>query len=125
MKHWLKTLLPKNKAAIEIAQKIEEADERLSNLKDQILAVQARRAELELEARTIASAALEESELDRAQTCNEPALLASCNASASILQGDLRRLFVESGPFLSELAQTELDKAISIQSNVARWLSRV
>lgn len=124
MKHWLKTLLPKNEIAVGIAQKIEDADERISNLKEQILAVQARRAELHEEARLVASECVDEAEFGRAIATNEAPLLASCKVSASILQGELRRLFVESSPFLSELAQPEMDKANSIHDNVARWLSR-
>ncbi|MGE8065221.1 hypothetical protein [Pseudomonas sp. NPDC089569] len=124
MKHWLRKLLPKNEIATGIAQKIEEADERISNLKEQIIAVQARRAELEEEARSIALDCIDEGECDRAIASNEAPLLASCKVSASILQGELRRLFVESSPFLSELAQPEMDKATTIHDNVVRWLSR-
>jgi len=124
MKHWLKMLLPKNEIAVGIAQKIEEADERVSNLKQQIIAVQARRAELEEEARTMASDCFDENEVERAVASNEAVLLSSCQSSAVILQSDLRRLFVESSPFLGELAQPELDKATSIHDNVVRWLSR-
>jgi hypothetical protein len=124
MKHWLKTLLPNNETAAGISQKIEDADERIANLKEQIIAVQARRAELEEEGRIIAAECVEESELDRAIASNEANLLASCKASSSILQGELRRLFVESSPFLGELAQPEMEKANSIYDNVVRWLSR-
>ncbi|WP_439126204.1 MAG: hypothetical protein ACNJA3_27950 (plasmid) [Pseudomonas rhizophila] len=123
MNHWLKTLLPKNPSAVELSQKIDDADERVQNLKEQIIAVQSRRSELEREARDLASQCVGEAELGSV-TSDEPALLNSCKVSASILQGELRRLFVESSPFLSELAQSEMDKTTSIHDNLGRWLSR-
>ncbi|OOW07066.1 hypothetical protein MF6394_02085 [Pseudomonas sp. MF6394] len=123
MNHWLKTLLPKNASAVELSQKIDDADERVQNLKEQIIAVQSRRAELEREAKDLASQCLSDDQL--ASVCSdEAALLNSCRVSASILQSELRRLFVESSPFLSELAQSEMDKTISIHDNLGRWLSR-
>lgn len=94
-------------------------------MKEQIIAVQARRAELEEEGKIVASECVDQIQLERAITSNEAALLASCRVSSSILQGELRRLFVESGPFLSELAQHEMEKANSIYDNVVRWLSRL
>ncbi len=124
MAHWLRKILPKNDIASEIAGKIEDADERIANLKEQILAVQARRAELEEEARTVASDSIDEEALEKALASSEGQVLASCKASAEILQGDIRRLFVESNPFLSELAQHEMVKAQSIYDNVTRWQSR-
>ena len=72
----------------------------------------------------VALECIDEAEVCRANSSNEAPLLASCKVSASILQGELRRLFVESSPFLSELAQPEMDKANSIHDNVVRWLSR-
>lgn len=125
MAHWLRKTLPKNEIALEIAGKIEDADERITNLKEQILAVQARRAELEEEARAVASDAIDEESLEKALANNEGQVLASCKSSAEILQGDIRRLFVESNPFLSELAQHEMEKAQSIHANVKRWASRI
>jgi hypothetical protein len=125
MNHWLRTLLPKNEVAAGIAQKIEDSDERITNLKEQILAVQARRAELEEEARTVVLETVGQAEFDRAIVTNEAPLLVSCKVSANILQGELRRLFVEASPFLSELAQPEMDKANTIHDNVDRWLSRL
>lgn len=124
MAHWLRKILPKNEIASEIAGKIEDADERIANLKEQILAVQARRAELEEEARTVASDSIDEEALETALASSEGQVLSSCKASAEILQGDIRRLFVESNPFLSELAQHEMVKAQSIYDNVTRWQSR-
>jgi hypothetical protein len=124
MKHWLKTLLPNNASAVEIAQKIEDADERIQNLKEQIVAVQSRRSELEDQGRALASQSVDDHQLD-SLAHDEAALLDSCKVSSTILQGDLRRLFVQSSPFLSELAQSEMTKANSIYDNVVRWLSRV
>jgi len=124
MKHWLKLLLPKNADARNLAQSIEDADERIAGLKEQIIAVQARRDELEEEARTIAADALPEGKLEQLLSANEASILAACETSATILHTDLRRLFAESSPFLSELAQPDMDKALSIRDNVTRWLSR-
>lgn len=124
MAHWLRKTLPKNDIASEIAGKIEAADERIANLKEQILAVQARRAELEEEARTVASDSIDEETLEKALASNEGQVLACCKVSTEILQADIRRLFVESNPFLSELAQHEMEKAQSIHDNVSRWQSR-
>lgn len=123
MNHWLKTLLPKNASAVELAQKIDDADERVQNLKEQIIAVQSRRSELEREARDLAAQYAGEAKL-ASVTSNEPGLLNSCKVSASILQSELRRLFVESSPFLSELAQSEMDKTSAIHENLSRWFSR-
>ncbi|RMM39257.1 hypothetical protein QO021_28360 (plasmid) [Pseudomonas amygdali pv. lachrymans] len=124
MKHWLKTLLPNNASAVEIAKKIEDADERIQNLKEQIIAVQSRRSELEDQGRALASQSVDDHQLD-SLAHDEAALLDSCKVSATILQGDLRRLFVQSTPFLGELAQSEMNKANSIYDNVVRWLTRV
>lgn len=125
MKHWLKLLLPKNEIAVDIAQKIEDADERISNLKKQIVAVQDRRSELAEKARELASECVDERELDRLIAGSEAPLLQDCAESALILQTELRRLFVEASPFLSELAQTELEKVNAVQGNVKRWISRI
>lgn len=125
MAHWLRKTHPSSEIAQTIAGKIEDADERIANLKEQILAVQARRKELEEEAQTIASDQLDEEALARAMAHNAGPVLAACKASAAILQGDMRRLFVEATPFLSELAQHEMEKAQSIHDNVSRWQSRV
>ena len=125
MTHWLRKALPKSEIGSTIAGKIEDADERIANLKEQILAVQARRAELEEEARIVASDAVHEDELERLiSQNNEAAVLASSKLSASILHADLLRLFVVSGPFLSELVQPEMEKARAIHDNITRWLSR-
>ena len=125
MAHWLRKTHPTSDIAQNIAGKIEEADERIANLKEQILAVQARREELEEEAQSIASDRLDEEALARAMADNEVSILAGCKASATILHADIRRLFVEATPFLSELAQREMEKAQSIQENMQRWASRV
>lgn len=125
MAHWLRKVLPSNELADTIAGKIEDADERIENLKEQILAVQARRAELEEEARTIATDSVGEPTLQHAVSSGESQVLAACKASSTILQGEIRRLFVESSPFLSELAQHEMEKAQSIHDNMERWASRV
>ncbi len=124
MKHWLKLLLPKNAEARTLAQSIEDADERIAGLKEQIMAVQARRDELEEEARAMAVDALPEGKLEQLLAASEASILGACKTSAMILHTDLRRLFAESSPFLSELAQPEMDKALSIRDNVSRWLSR-
>ncbi|WP_121498231.1 hypothetical protein [Pseudomonas aeruginosa] len=124
MKHWLKRLMPKNADARTLAQRIEDADERIAGLKEQIIAVQARRAELEEEAQTMAADALPDGKLAQLLAASEASTLENCKHSAMILHTDLRRLFAESSPFLSELAQPEMDKALSIHDNVARWLSR-
>ncbi|MGP0171263.1 hypothetical protein ACSVIJ_05195 [Pseudomonas sp. NCHU5208] len=125
MAHWLRKVLPSNELADTIAGKIEDADERIENLKEQILAVQARRAELEEEARTIAADSVDEPTLEHAVSSGESQVLAACQASATILLGEIRRLFVEASPFLSELAQHEMEKAQSIHDNMERWASRV
>ncbi len=125
MTHWLRKTHPASEIAQKIAGKIEDADERIANLKEQILAVQARREELEEEAHSIASDRLDEEALARAMAQNEGPALAGCKASAAILQADIRRLFVEATPFLGELAQREMEKAQSIHENMSRWQSRI
>lgn len=124
MKHWLKQVLPKNAEARALAQSIEVADERIAGLQEQIIAVQKRRAELEEQAQTMAADALTEGKLEQLLAASEASTLNCCKDSALILHTTLRRLFVESSPFLSELAQMEMEKALSIHDNVARWLSR-
>ncbi|HBO2935114.1 TPA: hypothetical protein L4R50_000108 [Pseudomonas aeruginosa] len=96
MKHWLKLLMPKNAEARTLAQNIEDADERIAGLKEQIIAVQARRAELEEEAQMMAADALTEGKLAQLLAANEASTLESCKHSAMILHTDLRRLFAES-----------------------------
>lgn len=124
MLHWIRNLLPKNKEAKALAEQIEGADERITNLKEQLLVVMARRKELEHEARDLALEALgdDESKLARdIQAYSEPLFLASCSVSAEILHTDLLRLYVDASPFLGELAQGEMEKAKSIQLNIERW----
>lgn len=55
----------------------------------------------------------------------EASIQAPCDTSATFLHTNPRRLFVESSPFLSELAQQDMDKALSIHDNVYRWPSRL
>ncbi len=128
MLHWIRNLLPKDQEAIALAEQIEGADERIANLKEQLLVVMARRKELELEACDLALGAADndESKLAKSiQAYSEPVYLASCSVSATVLCNDLQRLFVDASPFLSELAQGELEKAKSIELNLERWKTRL
>lgn len=93
-------------------------------MKVKIIVVQARRDELEAESRWMAADALPEGKLEQLLAASEASILGACKTSAMILHTDLRRLFAESSPFLSELAQPDMDKALSIRDNVYRWLSR-
>lgn len=124
MLHWIHNLLPKNREAKALAEQIEGADERIANLKEQLLAVMARRKELEQVARDLALEALDDDESKLAkdiQAYSEPVFLASCSVSATILHTDLLRLFVDASPFLGELAQGEMKKAKAIELNLERW----
>lgn len=124
MLHWIRKVLPKNREAIALAEQIEGADERIANLKEQLLVVMARRKELEDEARDLALEAVggDESKLAKdIQAYSEHLFLASCSVSAVILHSDLLRLYVDASPFLGELAQGEMEKAKAIQLNLKRW----
>lgn len=123
-KHWLRTTLPNNADAQRLAEQIENSDERIANLKEQIKAVQQRRGELEQNARSLcAELSIGEESVAAEARRGEHALLVSVSESAGLLQNELRRLFVVANPFLSELAQPDLERAISIQSNAKRWFS--
>lgn len=93
-------------------------------MKVKIIVVQARRDELEAESRWMAADALPEGKLEQLPSANEASIQAACDTSATFLHTNPRRLFVESSPFLSELAQPDMDNALSIHDNVSRWLSR-
>jgi chromosome segregation ATPase len=122
-KHWLRTLFPTERAAQTLAQKIEEADERIANLKDQIAAVQERRAELEREAKSFASNGFNERDITTAIAKMEVQTLDSVLSSTVNLQRELHQLFVESGPFLSELVEPELAQCGSLCQKLSRWKS--
>jgi len=128
MSHWLRAIHPENDQASNLAYEIEVADERIEGLKVQILALMARRAETEEQARDFACEAesLERDDLRGIIAHNsEAALLSSVESSASIMEKDLLRLYVDSSPFLSELAEGELRKAQTLQESVKRWQSKL
>lgn len=119
--HWLRHLMPKNASALAIAEKIEDADERVANLKLQIIAVQEARKKLEQNARELAGQDIGEDQLAEAVASTGQDSIESCLSTAAILQAETHRLFVDANPFLSELVAVELEKVNATSSNLSRW----
>lgn len=121
--HWLRKLPKRSPKSNEIAKKIEEAEERMAGLKEQLQAVAAVRASLEAEAQDLAEDQLTESEISALKASGMKPRLESGVTSAGILRDDLLRVYVDSGPFLSELVMTEMDKLNNLQNALRRWAS--
>lgn len=121
--HWLRKVMAEHSPALAIAEKIEDADERVANLKLQIIAVQESRKKLELSARELAGENVSEEQLTEAVTTTERDCIVACQLTATILQAETQRLFVIANPFLNELVAPELDKINTTSESLSRWKS--
>ena len=121
--HWLRKVMAEHSTALAIAEKIEDADERVANLKLQIIAVQESRKKLEISARELAGQNVGEEQLTEAVTTTERDCIGACQLTATILQAETQRLFVIANPFLNELVAPELDKINTTSESLSRWKS--
>lgn len=120
-RHWLHNLIPNNPAALELQTTIEGGDERITNLKLQVIAVQEVRSSNTRKLLDMAGESISEAKLAKARAAAQGQHLAACLSTLTILQTELHELFVDASPYLSELVSHELEKVTSVAKNIERW----
>lgn len=123
-RHWLHNLIPNDTAAIQLQTSIEEADERIANLKLRVIAVHKVRSSNTRQALDMAGDTVSEAKLAKARASAQGQHLAACLSTLTILQTELHELFVDASPYLSELVSHELEKVTAVANNIERWKAR-